>query len=143
MAEFHDMPGHLVRRAHQVSTALFHDHMMREGIDITPFQFAALSAINLQPGLDQATVAAWTACDRATIGGVVDRLVEKGYVARNVSAKDRRARVLNLTDSGLSTLKQVEQIARGIQDEITMGLSEDEKSTLVDLLRRISENHPK
>ncbi|THD76469.1 MarR family transcriptional regulator [Thalassobius vesicularis] len=143
MAEFHDMPGHLVRRAHQVATALFHDHMTREGIDITPFQFAAMSAIKLQPGLDQATVAAWTACDRATIGGVVDRLVEKGYVARSVSEKDRRARVLNLTDSGRATLEQVETIARSIQDEITMGLDVEEKETLVRLLKRVSENHPK
>lgn len=143
MAEFHDMPGHLVRRAHQVATALFHDHMTREGIDITPFQFAAMSAIKLQPGLDQATVAAWTACDRATIGGVVDRLVEKGYVARTVSEKDRRARVLHLTDSGRTVLSQVESSARVIQDEITRGLTADETDTLVRLLQRVSENHPK
>lgn len=143
MTEFHDMPGHLVRRAHQVSTALFHDHMTREGIDITPFQFAALSAIRLQPGLDQATVAAWTACDRATIGGVVDRLVEKGFVTRSVSPSDRRARVLHLSESGHATFEQVKTIAQEIQDEITMGLSEDEKTTLVRLLKRVSENHPK
>ena len=143
MAKFHEMPGHLARRAHQVSTALFHEHMTREGIDITPFQFAALSAIKLQPGLDQATVASWTACDRATFGGVVDRPEEKGYVKRTVSKKDRRARVLHLTDSGADILAQVEDIARIIQDEITMGLSEDEKKTLVRLLQRVSENDPK
>jgi DNA-binding MarR family transcriptional regulator len=143
MAKFHDMPGHLVRRAHQVATALFHNHMSDEGIDITPFQFAAMSAINLNPGLDQASVAAWTACDRATIGGVVDRLVEKGYVTRAVSPRDRRARVLEITDSGREVLEQVQQIALQIQDEITLGLTPDEKETLVRLLKRVSENHPK
>lgn len=142
MAEFHNMPGHLFRRAHQVASALFHQHMSNEGIDITPFQFAALSAINLQPGLDQASVAAWTACDRATIGGVVDRLVEKGYVIRTVSPTDRRARVLHLTDSGRETLARVDQIALGIQDEITRGLDAEERRTLVRLLKRVSENHP-
>lgn len=143
MAKFHDMPGHLVRRAHQVSTALFHNHMTAEGIDLTPFQFAAMSAINMNPGLDQASVAAWAACDRATIGGVVDRLVEKGYVTRAVSPRDRRARVLEMTDSGREILNQVQQIALEIQDEITMGLTPDEKDTLVRLLKRVSENHPK
>ena len=143
MAKFHDMPGHLVRRAHQVSAALFHNHMTAEGIDLTPFQFAAMSAINMNPGLDQASVAAWAACDRATIGGVVDRLVEKGYVTRAVSPRDRRARVLEITDSGREILNQVQQIALEIQDEITMGLTPDEKDTLVRLLKRVSENHPK
>ncbi|WP_319824909.1 MarR family winged helix-turn-helix transcriptional regulator [Thalassovita sp.] len=142
MAEFHNMPGHLFRRAHQVASALFHQHMTSEGIDITPFQFAALSAINLKPGLDQASVAAWTACDRATIGGVLDRLVEKGYVIRTVSPTDRRARVLHLTDSGRETLARVNQIALTIQDEITRGLDAEERNTLVRLLKRVSENHP-
>jgi DNA-binding MarR family transcriptional regulator len=143
MTKFHDMAGHLIRRAHQVSTAQFNDQMTREGIDITPFQFAAMSAIKLNPGLDQATVAAWAAIDRATIGGVVDRLVEKNYVERSVSPKDRRARVLTLTDSGAEVLKQIEEVARKIQNEITKGLRDEEADTLISLLRKVSQNMPK
>ncbi|MGH1354568.1 MAG: MarR family winged helix-turn-helix transcriptional regulator [Thalassovita sp.] len=137
------MPGHLIRRAHQASTALFHEHMTREGVDITPFQFAALSAIKLNPGVDQATIAAWVACDRATMGGVVDRLVEKKFVLRTVSPKDRRARVLTLTDSGAEVLIHIEQVAAKVQDEITHGLNEDERQTLVALLQKVSRNNPK
>ena len=74
---------------------------------------------------------------------MVDRLVEKGYVTRAVSPRDRRARVLEITDSGREILNQVQQIALEIQDEITMGLTPDEKDTLVRLLKRVSENHPK
>ncbi len=143
MSKYHDMPGHLIRRAHQASTALFHEHMTREGVDITPFQFAALSAIKLNPGVDQATIAAWVACDRATMGGVVDRLVEKKFVLRTVSPKDRRARVLTLTDSGAEVLNHIEQVAAKVQDEITHGLNEDERKTLVALLQKVSRNNPK
>ncbi len=143
MSKYHDMPGHLIRRAHQASTALFHEHMTREGVDITPFQFAALSAIKLNPGVDQATIAAWVACDRATMGGVVDRLVEKKFVLRTVSPKDRRARVLTLTDSGAEVLIHIEQVAAKVQDEITHGLNEDERQTLVALLQKVSRNNPK
>lgn len=143
MVKFHEMAGHLIRRAQQMSTAQFHHHMAREGIDITPFQYAALSAIKLNPGVDQATVASWAAVDRATIGGVVDRLVEKKFVERNVSPKDRRARVLTLTDSGLEILQQIESVAITIQNDITKGLSGEEVETLIALLQRISQNHPK
>lgn len=38
--------------------------------------------------------------DRATIGGVVDRLEQKGLLEREVSPDDRRARLLRLTGAG-------------------------------------------
>jgi DNA-binding MarR family transcriptional regulator len=143
MSKYHEMPGHLIRRAHQASTALFHEHMSREDIDITPFQFAAMSAIKLNPGADQASVAAWVACDRATMGGVVDRLVEKKFVQRTVSPKDRRARVLTLTDSGIEVLEHMETVVAKVQDEITHGLNTDERATLVQLLQKVGLNSPK
>ena len=72
-------------------------------------------------GLDQATVSARAAVDRATIGGVIDRLVDKRFVAREVSTKDRRARVLTLTDSGAAALAQVQAAIQSVQDTICQG----------------------
>ena len=140
---FRAMPGHLIRRAHQVSTAIFAQEMVRQGIDLTPVQFAALSTIAGEPGLDQASVAARAAVDRATIGGVIDRLVDKGLVARQVSQTDRRARVLRLTDSGADVLARVQGAVAAVQDTLCAGLSETERATLATLLHRIAENHPK
>lgn len=143
MQNFSSMPGHLIRRAHQASSAIFAQTMAREGLDLTPFQFAALSAIKAEPGIDQATVSAHAAVDRATIGGVIDRLVDKGYVARDVSKRDRRARVLHLTDSGSAILERVQGLVSEMQGEICNGLSLEESAQLIALLRRVSDNHPK
>lgn len=140
---FDTMPGHLVRRAQQVSSAIFADVMTREGIDITPFQFAALSAIAMHPGTDQAGVATQAAIDRATVGGVIDRLVEKGFVARTVSKADRRARVLTLTPEGEAILARTHRAAERVQEALTAGLDADEREVLGDLLARVARNHPK
>lgn len=137
------MPGHLIRRAHQVSTAVFAQEMAREGLDLTPFQFAAMSVIASEPGLDQASVAARAAVDRATIGGVIDRLVDKGLMTRSVSQTDRRARVLILTDSGADTLNRVQNAIARVQDALCAGLSADERASLIALLTRVSDNHPR
>ncbi|WP_373050978.1 MarR family winged helix-turn-helix transcriptional regulator [Thalassovita aquimarina] len=131
------MVGHLFRRTHQVATAVFFEEMNRQEVDITPFQYAALAAIQLNPGADQASVAAWTACDRATIGGVVDRLVEKGYVSRKVSEKDRRARVLNLTESGKTVLEQAHQVTERTQQRLTEGLDPGETEILTRLMLKV------
>ena len=93
-----NMAGHLIRRLNQASTHIFAKRMQETGVDLTPVQFAAMDAIASYPGIDQAGVAARIAYDRATIGGVIDRLEQKGYVRRSVSTPDRRAREVHLTD---------------------------------------------
>ena len=129
-----DMPGHLIRRLNQMSTQVFSQRMQDAGQDLTPVQFAALDAIHSHPGLDQAGIAALIAYDKATIGGVIDRLEQKGLVTRSVSARDRRAREVRLTENGHRTYADVLPVVAALQDEILGGLTEDEQSDFLRLL---------
>lgn len=136
MLELHDMAGHLIRRLHQISVSIFAERMKAAGVDLTPVQFAALSALEANPDIDQATLAGLIAYDRVTIGGVVDRLEGKGLISRRVSRHDRRARSLRLTDAGTDLLDQVRPIVRGFQQDILAGLSHDESAAFMDLMRK-------
>jgi DNA-binding MarR family transcriptional regulator len=109
------------------------------GVDLTPVQFAALAALEQSPGLDQAGLAAAIAYDRATIGGVVDRLVSKGYVARTVSDPDRRARVRTLPGAGAQVLAALRPVVEAFQAEILEGLDAEERRTFLALARRVAE----
>ena len=102
-----DMAGHLIRRLHQQSTQLFALRTQAAGFDLTPVQYAALEAIHENPGMDQARLAELIAYDRATIGGVIERLEKKGWVRRVVSEKDRRARELSLSTKGNKVLVEI------------------------------------
>ena len=73
-----DMAGHLIRRLHQQSTQVFAQRTQAAGFDLTPVQYAALEAIYEYPGSDQKFVAEQIGYDRATIGGVIERLEKKG-----------------------------------------------------------------
>ena len=73
--EAYGMAGHLIRRLQQISTQVFTTRAREAGFDLTSVQFAAMDAIREKPGIDQAGVAAMIAYDKATIGGVIDRLV--------------------------------------------------------------------
>ena len=88
-AELYAMPGHLVRRMHQASQAIFDAEVTTAGIDLTSVQFAALTMIAANPGIDQARLAAAISFDRATTGGVIDRLEAKGLVRREIVKTDR------------------------------------------------------
>ncbi len=90
---FLEMPGHLIRRLHQISFALFVDQA--KAFDITPVQYAALAAINNHPGIDQTTLSNVIAFDRTTIGDVVGRLEKKKLIKRLNGAVDRRTKSLS------------------------------------------------
>ncbi|WP_127560668.1 MarR family winged helix-turn-helix transcriptional regulator [Saccharospirillum alexandrii] len=136
MTDVNTMPGHLIRRYHQASVAIFHARVAELGFDLTPVQYAALAKIEAQPGIDQVTLAGLIAYDRTTIGGVVDRLVQKQYLVREVSATDRRARVLKLTELGVTTLHRLAPVVEEAQLQVLSGLDEREQAEFVRLLQK-------
>lgn len=127
------MAGHLIRRLNQISTHVFSVRMQEAGIDLTSVQYAALETIRAEPGIDQATVAAKIAYDRATIGGVIDRLEQKNYVKRSVSQRDRRAREVTLSEKGKDILAAAAPVVIDLQNEILEGLTPNERVTFLKL----------
>lgn len=132
-----DMAGHLIRRLHQQSTQVFVLRTQAAGFDLTPVQFAALDAIHAHPGTDQARVAELIAYDRATIGGVIERMEQKGWIRRVVSERDRRARELSLTARGKRVRSALLPIVRALQDEILQPLRDAERARFLELARRV------
>jgi len=130
-----DMAGHLIRRLHQRATQVFVQRTQAAGFDLTPVQFAALDAIHAHPATDQAHVAELIAYDRATIGGVIDRLEQKGWIRRVVSERDRRARELSLTPEGQRILSALLPVVQDLQDEILQSLAEADRARFLTLAR--------
>lgn len=130
------MPGHLIRRLHQLSTQVFAAAMAQAGEDLTPVQFAMMDALAAEPGLDQASLARAIGKDRATVGAVAERLAKKGLIARTASAHDRRAIELALTGAGRDLHARLAPRVAAIQADILPGLSEAERATFVALVAR-------
>jgi DNA-binding MarR family transcriptional regulator len=128
-----EMAGHLIRRLHQQSTQIFQAQTQAAGIELTSVQFAALDAIAEQPDIDQASLAATISFDRATIGGVIDRLEQKGLVQRVVSVQDRRARRLHLTPEGEQLLVACRPVVEALQADILAPLSRAERAAFIAL----------
>lgn len=130
----HDMPGHLIRRAHQISGAIFTAHLA--GFDITSVQYAAMTAIQSQPGIDATRVSDLIAFDKATLGGVLDRLEAKGFIERQPSCQDRRTKSLTLTGAGASLLNSINPHVLAAQEDMMRCLSAGEQAQLIAILRK-------
>ncbi|HEY8610865.1 MAG TPA: MarR family transcriptional regulator [Roseomonas sp.] len=139
MQHLYAMPGHLIRRAHQISGAIFAEEVSSH--DLTSVQFGALYAIQANPGVDATRLSALIAFDRSTLGGVLERLEAKGWIVREHSAGDRRAKLLRLTASGEALLRQVEAPVRRVQERLLAPLSPADRATFVRLLAQLTELH--
>jgi len=128
----------LIRRLQQISVSVFSDRMRALGHDLTSPQFAALAVLAHAPGIDQATLAGMIAHDRPTIGGVVERLEAKGLVTRHRNEKDRRAKVLGLTEAGRALHDRLLPDVRAIQTDILPGLTPEERTEFVRLAAKVA-----
>lgn len=137
--EIYDMPGHLIRRLHQISVSIFLETAAAAGHDITQVQYAAMKAIEAYPGLDQATLAGAIAYDRVTIGGVVDRLEQKALVRRQASPHDKRAKCVFLEPAGRQLLAALDPLVHQAQDLMLAGLEPAERASFLALLRKATE----
>ena len=135
-----NLPGHQIRRLNQISTYLFSKHMQDAGYDITPVQYAALLAIKVMPNSDQVQIANYISYDKVTIGGVIERLQRKGFISRAVNERDKRARILNITNEGIHMISQVDAVIEQIQQDILKMLDEEEQQTFLRLLRKATES---
>ena len=124
-------PGHLIRRAHQISVSVFLDVVGRE---VTPIQYAMLMLLGQRPGLDQLTVAQEVAIDTSSCADIAARLEAKGLITRHVGARGQRS--LHLTDDGRSLIQDLSVPIQTLQDTLLEGLTENESSELLRLLRK-------
>ena len=98
-----------------------------------------LTALRAHPALDQATLAGLIAFDRTTIGGVVDRLAQRGLLNRRPHPSDRRARALEITPAGVDLIERIEPAVERAQSVMLSGLSASEAKAFVRLLEKAVE----
>ena len=139
MSAVHGMPGHLIRRLQQIHAALFAEECAHQGL--TSVQFAALTAIGENPGIDATRLSAIIAFDRSTIGDVLERLEGKGWIVRSPSAADKRAKLVALTAAGRRVLDVVRPAVQRVQESILAPLTEADRARFMALLERIVELH--
>ena len=136
---FGEAPGHQIRRAHQLSIALFMDETA--GFDVTPVQFAILNALMDDPGEDQVTLAGRVAFDAATSGSVIGRLEAKGWVRREADPSDKLRKLLWVTPDGEKVALQMKRAVSRVQSRLLGPLDAAERKQFGALLGKLIAGH--
>ena len=77
----------------------------------------------------------------STASRLSDRLAEAGYVTRRVSPTNRRATVLELTDSGRAVLDELVALRVAAFGEVTRHMSEADRAALIQGTRAFTTAH--
>ncbi len=132
--ELYEQPGHLLRRAHQISASIFHDEL---GTKITPIQYAILRILVEHPGIDQVSLAGLVAIDTSTAASVAIRLEEKKLLIRYLDPNNRRQRALYVTDAGRALLQTTVPGISRLHHRIFEGFTPEEEAQFMSLLHKL------
>jgi MarR family transcriptional regulator, lower aerobic nicotinate degradation pathway regulator len=128
-------PGYLFRRMQQIAVAIFVEEC--RAYELTPVQFAALVAIHTHPGIDATRLSAVIAFDRSTLGNVIERLEAKDYIERRPAREDKRVKLLYLTKSGATLLRDIMPSIDRAQARMLQPLKPAARKTLMALLTQL------
>jgi DNA-binding MarR family transcriptional regulator len=134
MLDLYQHPGHLLRRAQQISVSIFYDEL---GSELTPVQYAILSRLAEHPGIDQVSLAGLAAIDTSTGATVCARLEEKGLLERRVLPHNRRQRALSITAAGQALLDALVPGAQRLRQRLLDPLSAEEQRVFMALLAKL------
>lgn len=128
-------PGYLIRRLHQIHVAMFIEECT--AFNITPVQYAVMTALLNRPGLDQISIAHEAAIDRTNVADVLARLEDRLMLRREVSASDRRMKLARLTPDGERIAREMEDHMQKAQEKFVAPLSPAERTQLMDLMSKL------
>lgn len=116
-----------------------YDRRMGE-LGLTRSQWWVLTHLYFNEGISQTELSAILDVERATLGRLLDRLEDKGWVERRPDATDRRLKRVFLTGEVEELLRTMRSLAGDLRTDALKGLDDNEQTQLVELLLRVKDN---
>ncbi|MCC3304179.1 MarR family winged helix-turn-helix transcriptional regulator [Sneathiella sp. HT1-7] len=122
-------------------------HLLRTHIDrrvepynLTRAKWLALGVLDRRDGITQTELADYLELDKSTIGRLLDRLEERGFIRREKDPNDRRVFRIFIAKTAYPVLTELEQVADGVRAQALSGISEEDNEKLLALLGQVKKN---
>lgn len=127
-----DRPGFLIRRLHQIHSALFQAET--EGFGVTPVQYSVLTTLADGQQRDQGQIALEVGLERSNVADVITRLQARGLLRQMKYVQDRRRKVVKLTPKGMRLLHKMEEPVQRAHLRTIDALPEESRQLLLKLM---------
>lgn len=133
LSEF--LPYRLSVLSNRISRSIADEY--EDQFHLSQSEWRVMAILGEEPNLSAGQVAERTAMDKVAVSRAVNRLLEHGRIERHFADDDRRRSVLALSKPGQETYREITPIALAYEARLLGHFSEDEKTQLDDLLRKL------
>ena len=110
------------------------------GLGLTRSQWWVMTHLYFNEGISQTELSAVLDIERATLGRLLDRLEDKGWVERRPHPSDRRVKRVYLTGEVELLMQTMRAKAAEVRNEALAGIPAPEQDGLIELLIKIKAN---
>jgi DNA-binding MarR family transcriptional regulator len=116
-----------------------YDRRTRE-LGLTRSQWWVLNNLYFHEGITQSELADLLDIEKPTLGRLLDRLEEKGWLERRADPSDRRAKRVYLTGNVQGLMQKLRRLAADLRASALDGLEQADRQQLLQTLRVIKSN---
>jgi DNA-binding MarR family transcriptional regulator len=127
--------GYNCRRAYLSIMPLFAERMAQYALRTA--DFSVLSLLRENPNITQKRLSQAIGVSPPNLAILLDRLEERGLLARRRNPLDKRSQVLALTPAGARLCARAERTASELERDATAMLTEAERAQLLGLLQKV------
>ena len=139
-----DLLGFRIRSVWQQVKRLMNRHLTEnDGYGLTGMQFAIVSFIakeSTERDVFQKDLEQKFDIRKSTVTGILNTMERDGLLLRETVPYDARLRKMILTDKALQAKKNSEQVIDTVENQLSKGLTEEEITTFLNILEKISKN---
>lgn len=129
--------GFYITQIKQLQDRIFDRLLLENGIEISGGQGRILFILWKTDNLTISEISEKTSLAKNTISVVIDGMVNKGIVARNINPNNRRQTIISLTEYAISLQEKYEAVSKKMNELFYQGFSIKEQEQFENYLARI------
>ena len=107
-------------------------------LDLKVVDYSILALVDSNPQVNQKRLGEALDISPPNMAVTIDRLVERGWVERSRSRRDRRAMHIHLTPAGAELIRTADRISATMEQPSLRMLSPAEQALLIELLMKVA-----
>ena len=134
----HSSTGYWVNRLAHSMDEVFQARLSEHGI--TRGLWPILAALHRGDASTPAEVARFVGLDASAVTRLLDRLEEKGLLARRPNGSDRRSVMLELTAEGKELFPKLAACSKETKEKFLQGVTQEDAATLLRIIKKMLDN---
>lgn len=135
-----DILGRRIGLAGRAMRDRMKEHLAATEADLTLEQFVVMVNVWHHDGMYQQEIADFMPCDKTTTTRLIDALELRQLVYREVGRRDRRRKLIHLTEDGKKLCSECHRCVLKTQSEAVRDIEPEHVRICRDVLKKISEN---